>query len=316
MKRSNTQSDFDIIHNHNHVEKVIKCIKMNFDKYFDKIVGINTNDGLGGLKAKLNWNEKVEEFLARYDKESKAYNDLFAEDSLNEYEEIDDPKTFKSDIKKECPIIRKTLNSNREELKEWQKDFAFADAREMYDTFLNFIDYARDYSGNINENNYEQLDKLEDFDGLHEFSTDPDLGMQKVIGAGIKTTILYHLDSRYFNRSVRKNLYGLYFLTDKLHERLPSRTSEFIMLDDTKKYKEYRGSTANFTIEHNYWYPYDLFMFYSKHIYDLLKLKLRALEIDLQLQYRYVYVTMFLELITNEHKEVVQTMMGGDQRDI
>lgn len=312
MKRSNTRDDFDTIHDETHIMEVIKSIQHNFQKYFEQISGI-TDSPLGKTQSKMFWKEQIADYKSDYLQESKIYRNFFDDENIEEYQEIDDPKVFKKDLRKECPIIRKTLNSKMEELQEWKQDFAYANAKEMLETFMNFIDYAREYSHDINESDYLQFSDIKDFQGLHEFSQDPDLGMQNVIGAGIKTTVLYHLDARFFNKSVRRNLYGLYFLTEQLHMRMPSATSEFTIIDDTKTYKEGRNSKRNYTIEHNYWYPYDLFMLYSKHVYDLLKNKLQQYEISLEPELRYVYVTMFLELVTNEHKEAVKTMMGGDQ---
>ncbi len=313
MIKSNTQKDFDVIQMDDHVKKVISSITYNFNEYFKKISGASESGPYAEAKQKLFWQETVDNYINDYDKECKSYRNLFSEEELEETLENDDPKAFKKELTQKCPIIRKSIMSSMKELQEWKEAFAQSVPQELLETFLNFLDYARDYMDEIDSSAYEVYSKKEDFENLYEFSNDPDLSMQRVVGAGIKTSILYYLNAEYFNKSVRRNLYGLHFLTLDLHERMPSRTSEFTMIDDTKIYKEERGSKNNYTIEHNYWYPYNLFMFYSKLIYNSLKIKLKPLGINTQPKYRYVYVTMFLELIINEHKEAVRTMMGGDQ---
>ncbi|WP_347840001.1 hypothetical protein [uncultured Draconibacterium sp.] len=314
MKRSDTSKDFERIQQDEHVEIVIKAIDEKTNKYFKRITSSLMSETTSAfVSEQFVWSQVFSENIEKYNKDAKPYLNFFSEESMDEFEEIDDPKAFKSELKKDCPIIRKSLMSKLEEMQEWKEQFTCSKPNELLDAFANFLDFARNYVSEVSKINYDDLHALEDFKELCAFSEDPDYGLQSVIGAGIKTTVLYNLNPQYLNKSVRRTLYGLYFLTIDIHEILPSRTSEFIMMDDTKGYASKRGSSYNLKIEHNYWYPFNLFMFYSKYIYDKLIVLFKDLKINLDTKYRYVYVNIFLELICKEHQEAIKTMMGGDQ---
>ena len=94
---------------------------------------------------------------------------------------------------------------------------------------------------------------------------------------------------------------------------MPSRTGEFVMIDDTDSYKGGRDAYSNFRIEHNYWYPYNLFMLYSNHIYIELERHLKPLGVAFDKNYRFVYVSAFLDYVCDQNNEAVKTMMGSDQ---
>ena len=312
MQLSDTTKDFERIEELTHIEKVKKEIEQKVPEFFSLI----TNSILQGNSSKvaktLTWSTIINEGVKKFEKESRAYKDFFCEENMEEFEEIDDPKAFKSELKRDCPIIRKTLNSRMEELQDWKEDFAKAKPLELFETFANFLDFQNDYVEKNKNTDFDKLDEYEDFHDLHKFSGDKDLTLKNVIGAGIKSTIVHNLNPHYFCKSVRRTLYGLFFLTDNIHSITPSRTSEFIMIDDNPRNSE-RGSKSNFRMEHNYWYPYNLFMLYTNHIYKILEVLLKDFNIDLEKEYRFVYVNIFLEQICAFKKDAVQTMMGGDQ---
>lgn len=311
MLLSNTTKDFERIENLDHIEKVKSELDLQVSKYF-KLIAANTSDAGNTASPKTVWSLIISEGINKFEKESKAYKDFFCEDKMEEFEEIDDPKVFKSELKRDCPIIRKTLNSKMEELQDWKEDFARANPQELLDTFANFLDFQNQYVEDNHSVNSDLMVDYEDFEALNQFSEDEDMTLRNVIGAGIKTTIIHNLNPHFFCKSVRRTLYGLSFLTENINEITPSRTSEFIMVDDNPR-NSARGSEFNFKMEHNYWYPYNLFMLYTNRIYILLKDLFHDINISLEEKYRFVYVNIFLEQICVLKSETVRTMMGGDQ---
>ena len=310
MKLSDTSKDFERIEEPEHIEKIRQSIDKETPKYFDLIT--NSAIGTHSLGKAIAWTTLINEGIEKFEKECASYVDFFSEDNMDEFEEIDDPKAFKSELRKQCPIIRKTLMSRMEELQDWKEDFAKAKPIELFETFANFLDFQNNYVQKNSSRDFNQLDNFEDFEDFKQFTSDKDLTLQNVIGAGISSTIIYNLNPRYFCKSVRKTLYGLYFLTEDIHHITPSRTSEFIMVDDNPR-KSARGSQSNFRMEHNYWYHYNLFMYYTSHIYKILKSLLKGIGITINDAKRFVYVSIFLEQICAIKKDAVQTMMGGDQ---
>lgn len=314
MKISDTSKDFEKIQEHEHIELVENELKKTFKSFFDKITQSNIQSGLKSTNdEKLAWSQLIIKHLEDFKKESKKYEEFFSEENMDDFEALGDAKVFKSKLRNECPIIHKTLFSKMEELQKWKEDFAHCKPQELLDIFLNFLDFSNDYSEKNKISNYDEYKHIENFAELAELSDEEDFVLRNVIGAGIRTTIIYNLYPAHFCKSVRRTLYGLYFLTQDIHNRLPSRTSEFIMVDDTISTANNRNSTRSIRMEHNYWYPYNLFMFYTNQIFVMLKFELEKLGISLDSNYRFVYVNMFLELICSENAEYVKTMMGGDQ---
>lgn len=313
MKLSDTTKDFERIEETEHVQKIIEELHSKVPHYFNLInhsKGI-TKDSKPLLKL-VTWTALFNDGIKKYEKECSKYRDFFSEDNMEEFEEIDDPKAFKSELRKDCPIIRKSLMSKMEELQSWKEDFARAKPIELFETFANFLDFQNEYVEQNDKKDYDSLISYKDFHSLHQFSDDEDLILRNVIGAGIKTTIIYNLNPQFFCKSVRRTLYGLYFLTENVHNIAPSRTSEFIMVDDNPR-NSARGSKFNFRMEHNYWYPYNLFMLYTNQIFITLNSLLNNIGVSLNDKYRFVYVNIFLEQICVLKNEAVQTMMGGDQ---
>ncbi|MFY0653871.1 MAG: hypothetical protein JXQ96_17660 [Cyclobacteriaceae bacterium] len=313
MKLSNTEKDFERIIEGDHIDQVLAAFDDKIPHYFQEISEFNKVDPNNDMAMKLLWRGMMQESVEDFQKDSEAYNEFFSEESMDEFEEIDDPKVFKGSLRNDCPIIRKSLMSRMEELQNWKEDFARAKPQEMLETFANFLDFVRQYADDMKSVDYSGLSKSADFEELAQFSEDADLSLQKVIGAGIKTTIIYNLFPQYLCKSVRRTLYGMYFLSLDIHDQMPSRTSEFVMVDDTNMHTGGRGASYNFRMEHNYWYPFNLFMCYSKHISDKLNELLAPLGIHLAEEYRYVYVNRFLESICKVHGDAIRTMMGGDQ---
>lgn len=314
MKLSDTSKDFERVEEPTHVDRILKELTLNVPKYFATITELHKIENrVIPTIDKIIWSKLLIDGIAKFEKESQSYQKFFSEENMEEFEEIDDAKVFKSELKKDCPIIRKSLMSSMTELQKWKEDFAMAKAQAIFETFGNFLDFMRDYADEKKGIDYNDLETQEDFQPLFKFSNDEDLVLRNVIGAGIKTTIIYNIMPQLFCKSVRRTLYGLSFLTTNIHTLMPSRTSEFIMMDDTDMNKGSRNANSNFRMEHNYWYPYNIFMLYTNHIYKIIEDLFHKIGITLEPKYRFVYVNLFLELICLKEIDAVKTMMGGDQ---
>lgn len=314
MLLSNTVKDFERIREIDHINKIIDDLNIKIPKYFKQITNENkdSSDSLD-MSDSIIWNIMINSKIEEYDKEASSYRSFFAEDNMDEYEEVDDAKTFKSALRNQCPIIRRTMMSRMEELQKWKEDFTYSKPQEVFDTLANFLEFVSEYPSLHPETEYESFYKFEDFEDVAKLTDDKAYFLSNVLGTGIMTTVAYHMNSQYFNRCVRRTLYGLYFLTKNTHKITPSRTSEFIMIDDTNPFKSCRGANSNFSMEHNYWYPYKLFMFYSKFVYDNIKNLLNEIGVYTDFKYRYVYVNLFMQEIIKINSEAVKSMMGGDQ---
>jgi hypothetical protein len=320
---NNDNSDFKFVKEPDHVEKVWATIEKNIPVYFQKI--IEGGDELAALKSNAAFKVKVaapdvrkklsEIFVSgieKYEKLAAKYRAFFDEESLQEFEDENNPKQFKTKLSIEIPLIRKALQSKYEAMKEWQEKFAWAKAQEVYSIFINLIGFMNNYIDNHDAADFGNYDDLTELNDLFQLNEDDDYNVPGVIGMGIKSSVLHFLNQSYFLGANKNTLYGYYFLSDCEHFRLPSRTNEFVMTNDLKE-KNYRGSQSNNLIDQNYWYPYDLFTLYSLRTYRLLKKLCADYKYHLNDEQRFVYVNTFMAQIWDMKIEVINTMTGGDQ---
>ena len=66
-------------------------------------------------------------------------------------------------------------------------------------------------------------------------------------------------------------------------------------------------------MEHNYWYPYDVYWVYADRIYDWLSDKLATMAIDVNKSMKYVYVRAFSDGICSLHSDDIKTMRGHER---
>ena len=101
--------------------------------------------------------------------------------------------------------------------------------------------------------------------------------------------MLYKVNPMMFPYRSRNALWALWFLTDK-NPFGCKMDSEFLMID-----------TKNFTMQQNYYYPYELFAFYAFEIYKMLRDKADEMKAYIDPNYRYVIVESFLNYVAGEH---------------
>ncbi len=328
MKRSNInteKSDFNRIKELEHIENVWSTIKEQFAIYFERMLDVESEfgalkeSGLFKIKQSPSDNRKVlsdifVNGMAQFERENSKYGSFFDVDKLQEFEDDDDPKGFKTLLSTKVPVIHKARNSKREMMKEWQTRFANSKANDIYAIFFNLMAFMNDYVDETKPSDFFHFDSLNQFENLSVLNDYDDFNVPGVIGMGIKSSVLYYLNPQYFLCANKNTLYGFYFLSDSNYFDLYSRTNEFIMLNDMKEESNKRYNT-NMLIDQNYWYPYDLFILYGLRLYRLLKENCGKYNLHLSDEFKFVHVNTFMAQIWKMNLEKINTMTGGDQED-
>lgn len=311
-------NEFEVIRDDDHVGIVAERMKSGLATYFAKLLA---RAPISEIALKLSMKFKVEaepadagDYLktclntavARFEKDRAPYVQLFQPSHMDSYRE--NASTFRSRLVTKCPVIQKTLYSKREELHDWKVRFGKADSQELADIFANLIDFESSYADSVDRRTFAKFNSAGDFEfGQVE---EEDYSVEGVIGMGIKSAVLYHLEPALFPRRSRMDLYALYFLTGRETFGMPSDSSEFLMVND-----HIEVTNQNLKVEHNYWYPYDLFSLYEMRLFRWLNTECKKHGVSLDSDYRYVYVAAFNDHVCQAENEFVQVMMGGGQRD-
>lgn len=308
---SETGREFKIISQSAHIAKVKELIEKNFDTCFKSFIeSYRSSDSMEKLRAKWGRNmtlksdaECIKELFAQiileYEKEAEKYRDAFDQETIEEFHF--DENAFKGYLIQKCPVITHSFHSKAEELAEWKKFFAMTPSVDLLDTFDNLITFSSEYIDDYDELEYQDYTNSDEF-GFDEVEEE-DYGITGVIGMGIKAITLYHLHPAIFPRRGKPDLFGMYFLTDKSFFRLPTKSSEFIMVNDKAN-----GPEGVYKVDQNYWYPYGLFTSYAMYLYHMICDRCKQLGVSLDPHYRYVYVNAYLENIFDQHAEDVRTL--------
>lgn len=313
--------EYDTIRRPDHVERVWATIESALPKYWKAFIGrattkhaaTNLASHFGGQQSKMPpigslLTQTFVIAVQQYEKEAEKYRSFFDPEAMEEF--ADDPNTFKNHLAKEVPVIAGTLNQRRPELQKWQRDFRMARGRDLLEVFSNVLDFRAEWSTAQPEAEYTVHDDPAAF-GLDPLDDDESMMLANVIGMGIKSIVLYHLDARVFPRRARTDLYGLYFLSGMKDFGLPSNSSEFLMINDREP-----ASNGSFIMEHNFWYPYGLFSLYATRIFRWLDKKIRADGGTLDTHVRYVFVADFLSGVCSEHIEHMKIMRAHDRFEV
>lgn len=316
LSKNTELGEFDVIGTQLHVQKVWAEIEKSLPKYWAKFVAAQPAAAaaklashFGGAKHPPNNSSAALQAFAtaveKFERAAPKYRDFFDPDAMEEFS--DSPTSFKSHLAKEIPVIAGTLNQRRPELQEWQHDFRRAKANDLLTVFSNIMDFKEDWAATKSEAVFSKFDSREEF-GLDELDTDETMTLSSVIGMGIKSIVLFHLDPRIFPQRARTDLYGLYFLSGMQDFGLASKSSEFLMINDREP-----ASNGSLIMEHNFWYPYGLFSAYAIRIFRWLDEQVRALGGALDTKVRYVYVSHFLAAVCAEHAEHMKVMRAHDR---
>ena len=270
----------DICSNAAHIAEVLSEIQKNFPAYFNNFVK---------NKPAQNFAKAINNAVNEFEKDRDTYKAIFDLEALEEYE--DDPNNFKSNIlKNKCPVIRKTLQSDREELKKYKKDFKLADPNKLLEVITNICAFGKDYYKGYDTTTYESFKNYSDL-GLAPLDED-ECCLSGVIGVGIKSRILYKLYPAIFPNARQNSIWALYFLSGQ-EDFGCEYGSEFLMIDDKE----------NFVTRQNFSYLYELFAYYAFEIYKLLEREADKINLSLEKSYRYVAVDAFLSSVAEYHAE-------------
>lgn len=297
-----------------HIQKVLDKIKENSQGYFDKFLESQQShipqdridtlhdrfivDSEGKhlvLDRSRACRELFEEAISDFEKDKKAYVDLFDQELLEEYE--DDPQQFKSRILKiETPIIRRTLqNMYAEQLDKYRAAFARANAVDLLTVVSRLSKFSEDYVQNkYNAETFEDIVYYKDFN-LTVLDTE-EYTVHGVIGGGIKSTMLFKNYPDVFSSRSRLAVWALWYLVGK--QKFGCKMdSEFLMIDLKQN-----------SVQQNYFYPYELFEFYALQIYLLIKNAAKRLGVEVNSAYRFVYVDAFLSFIALDHIQEINDL--------
>lgn len=319
LSKNREQDEYSLIRKSDHIERVWEKIAAALPKYWTSLIGRQASkrpaaqlaQHFGSAPASPKATVLAEPFAAAvqaYEKSALKYRDFFDPDAVEEYE--DDPNTFKRNLARDVPVIAGTLNQRRPELQEWQKSFRSAKGRDLLEVFSNVLEFRQDWEKQHPEAKYASFNDVAEFE-LDPLDGDESMTLTNVIGMGIKSIVLYHLDSGRLPQRARSDLYGLYFLSGMETFSLPSRTSEFLMINDREP-----ASNGSLIMEHNFWYPYSLFSLYALRIYRWMDAEMRAAGGGLDPHVRYVFVAHFLNEVCSEHTEHMKVMRAHDRFEV
>jgi len=300
--------EFALLTDQDHMDKVweimIKNVQSYIDDYlegvshaFDKVIPAE------GYAAFLN------ELIKKNDKTHDKYHELFDLEVMEE-EYSEDTDGFKNAVlKKDCDVIRHTLQSKSETLNDWKAKFYGAKSQQLYDTFYNMMCFADEYDGEMTEELIASIDSIEEI-GLAEMEED-ECYKSGVLGFGIVSNILNHMYPRIFPGNYKAGVYSLHFLTGKEGARgidMPSESSEFCMVKD-----DFYSKTGVIETEHNYYFPYQTFGLYTLRIYREIEKKIKnRFGMDFPTDYRFLITNDFYDYVTSIHRADITTLAGND----
>jgi hypothetical protein len=298
--------EYDLVRQPEHIAQVWGLIEGALPAYYENFVQRERRRATeleGAVLARV-----FEEAVASYEKEARKYEPYFRREALEEFQ--DDPNAFKQTLSRDVPVIANTLRQRRAELKEWQIYFRAARAHDLLEVFSNVLDFVAEWSNTHPKDRYAELDTPEAF-GLDPLDDDEHMYLINVVGMGIKSIVLYHLDPNRFPARGRDGLYGLYFLSGMDHFGLPSKSSEFLMINDVTP-----ASDGSMIMDQNYWYPYGLFSLYALRVFKWMEQRSSRAGCTFDHSVRYVYVQRFFEAVCDQHTEDLKTMRAQERFEI
>ncbi len=327
MIRSSNQKlgEDDLIQQPGHIEKVWSVIDASLPQYWNLFVEsvvppepaarlatkFKTSSGTIPVESGRVLAHLFEKAVSDYEKEAEKYRRFFDLEALEEYH--DDPNAFKQALSRDVPIIANTLRSRRTELKEWQKSFRRARAKDLLAVFESVLDFIGEWRKAHPIEKYVQhafASKPSGFE-LDPLDDDETMFITNVIGMGIKSIVLFHLHPERLPPRGRNGLYGLYFLSKMQNFGLPSSSSEFLMVNDVNPTPD-----GSITMDHNFWYPYGLFSLYSLRVYNWIEVRSQEVGVTLDPRLRFVYSDRFFDAVCTQHQADLRTMLAHERFEI
>ena len=297
--------EFELLVDQNHMEEVWKVMQPRLEEYSNGYL-----DGVSSYKDKQTAEDSFSSLLLdminKNDKTRQKYCEIFDFSMMDEYAE--DTEGFKSvTLKKDCDVIRKTLQSKSESLADWKKKFYGCKSQQIYDTFYNMLNYAADYEKDMKEDLIAEIDTIEAI-GFSQMNEDA-CYQSGVLGFGIVSNILNHMYPRVFPGNYKAGVFSLHFLTNKgTGINMPSESSEFLMVKD-----DFKSKTGIIETEHNYYFPYETFGLYTLRIFRFLESKIKKrFHKTFPAEYRYLLTNDFYDYVTSIHRSDISTLCGND----
>ncbi len=256
-----------------HIAQVVTEIRVNFPHYF-------TSFAAEPLEPRF------DKAIRRYEKEQIRYRAYMDLEALTEYAE--DPGAFKSETAKHCPIIQHCLNSQDDVMNGYKEDFGRTTGRALLPPVCNIAHFGRDYVLAFKDSQHEAAASPGDL--VLDPLNDVQYGLNRVIGFGIQSSMLYGQYPREFAHRSQSAVWSLYFLSGRKEFGLTDG-SEFMMVQPKLG-----------TCEQNYFYPAQLFGFYALQVYRLLKAACAEINVTLHNRYRYIYLSEFCDHVAGVHR--------------
>ena len=267
-----------------HVERVLAEIENNFPIYFASF-------------AEQPIEPIFKKAIAEHEKERAAYRDYLDLEALDEFEH--DPNAFKSHTRKHCPIIRRCLMSQDEVMNAYRTSFAYVTGRELLSPVRKIAEFGQRYTAQFKDQAHEGANVFSDLE--LDILSQQEYGCGGVIGYGIQSTLLYGLYPRVFAHRSQNAVWSLYFLSGRKDFDLEDG-SEFMIVHPDQG-----------TGEQNYFYPADLFGFYSLKLYLLLNSACADRGITLYEPYRYNYLAAFDDHVGSVHRQDINTFRWNSE---
>ena len=319
LSTNQEMNEYDLVREPDHVANVWAAVRRALPKYWDKFVEDQWRElPFARLAMKFGGDATEEEVavitkvfqgaIDSYEKDARKYRTFFDLEAIEEF--YDDPNAFKDGLARDVPVIANTLRQRRAELKKWQVHFGGARPGDLLDVFAHVLTFRAEWSESHSTAAYAEYDSPDDF-GLRSLDDDDTMKLVNVVGMGIKSITLFHLDPERLPPRGSAGLYGLYFLSGCDHFHLPSESSEFLMINDVQP-----ASDGSLVMDQNYWYPYDVFSLYALRVYRWIEARAKTTGLGIDRRLRYVYVERFFNAVCDQHTADLKTMRAHERFEI
>ena len=300
------KKEFELLVDQGHMEHVWSVMQPRLKQYADDYIEGASHFG-GGHNPRECFSMLITEMIKKNEKIQDKYFRIFDMDLMEE-EYPEDTEGFKSvTLKKDCEVIRHSLQSKSEALAEWKKKFFTCKSQQLYDTFYNMMCFGIEYNDSMNEKALSAVNTI-DAIGLSQMSEDA-CYQSGVLGFGIVSNILNHMYPRVFPGNYKAGVYSLHFLTNAgKGVNMPSESSEFLMVKN-----DFYSKTGIIETEHNYYCPYETFGLYTLRIFRYLESRIESrLHKEFPVEYRYLLTNDFYDYVTSIHRADIATLCGND----